>query len=143
MSGLNGKVAVVTGGAGGIGTVIMKGLAEEGATVVCLDIQNADIHCDVRSDESVRDALAEVVKKHGRIDIAVHAAGISRDAVAWKLSVDDWDLVQQINLRGAFLLIRHAVPAMRDYRYRVLLDSCRDELAYDGRVGGHLSPPHK
>lgn len=121
MKGLAGKVAVVTGGAGGIGTVIMRGLAEEGATVVCLDIQNADIHCDVRSDDSVRDAVAEVVKKHGRIDIAVHAAGISRDAVAWKLSVDDWDLVQQVNLRGAFLLIRHAVAAMRDKGGRIVL----------------------
>ena len=121
MKDLAGKVAVVTGGAGGIGTVIMQGLAEAGATVVCLDIQNADIHCDVRSDDSVRDAIAEVVKQHRRIDIVVHAAGISRDAVVWKLSVDDWDLVQQINLRGAFLLIRHAVPAMRENGGRIVL----------------------
>lgn len=121
MKDLAGKVAVVTGGAGGIGTVIMQSLAEEGATVVCLDIQNADIHCDVRSDDSVRDAIAEVVKQHRRIDIVVHAAGISRDAVVWKLSVDDWDLVQQINLRGAFLLIRHAVPAMRENGGRIVL----------------------
>lgn len=121
MSDLAGKVAVVTGGAGGIGTVIMQGLADEGATVVCLDIQNADIPCDVRSDDSVREAMAEVVKRHGRIDIAVHAAGISRDAVVWKLSVDDWDLVQQVNLRGAFLLIRHAVPAMRENGGRIVL----------------------
>ena len=75
----------------------------------------------MRSDDSVRDAIAAVVKKHGRIDIAVHAAGISRDAVAWKLSVDDWDLVQQINLRGAFLLIRHTVPAMRENGGRIVL----------------------
>ena len=121
MNDLAGKVAVVTGGAGGIGTVIMQGLVEAGATVVCLDIQNADIHCDVRSDDSVRDAIAAVVKKHGRIDIAVHAAGISRDAVAWKLSVDDWDLVHQVNLRGAFLLIRHAVPSMREHGGRIVL----------------------
>jgi 3-oxoacyl-[acyl-carrier protein] reductase len=121
MKDLAGKVAVVTGGAGGIGTVIMQGLAEAGATVVCLDIQNADIHCDVRSDDSVRDAIAEVLKQHRRIDIVVHAAGISRDAVVWKLSVDDWDLVQQINLRGAFLLIRHAVPAMRENGGRIVL----------------------
>jgi 3-oxoacyl-[acyl-carrier protein] reductase len=121
MKDLAGKVAVVTGGAGGIGTVIMQSLAEEGATVVCLDIQNADIHCDVRSDDSVRDAIAEVLKQHRRIDIVVHAAGISRDAVVWKLSVDDWDLVQQINLRGAFLLIRHAVPAMRENGGRIVL----------------------
>ena len=43
----------------------------------------------------------------------MHAAGIARDGVVWKLSVDDWDAVQQVNLRGAFLLMRHAIPAMR------------------------------
>jgi len=121
MSDLAGKVAVVTGGAGGIGTVIMQSLAVAGATPVCLGIRNEDIYCDVRDDESVRDAIARVVKTHGRIDIAVHAAGISRDAVAWKLAVDDWDLVQQVNLRGAFLLIRHAIPAMRDNGGRIVL----------------------
>ncbi len=121
MSDLAGKVAVVTGGDGGIGTVIMQSLAVAGATAVCLDIRNEDIYCDVRNDESVRDAIAQVVKTHGRIDIAVHAAGISRDAVAWKLAVDDWDLVQQVNLRGAFLLIRHAIPSMRDKGGRIVL----------------------
>jgi 3-oxoacyl-[acyl-carrier protein] reductase len=51
--------------------------------------------------------------QHSGIDIAVHAAGVSRDAVVWKLSVEDWDLVQCVNLRGAFLLVRHVLPVMR------------------------------
>ena len=49
--------------------------------------------------------------EHERVDIAIHAAGVSRDAVVWKLSVDDWDKVQAVNLRGAFLLIRHVLPS--------------------------------
>lgn len=119
MSGdLVGRVAVVTGGAGGIGTVILRGLAEAGASVVSLDVVESptfqSIPCDVRDDRSVRDAIVKVVDTHQRIDIAVHAAGISRDSVIWKLSVDDWDRVQQVNLRGAFLLMRHAIPAMRN-----------------------------
>jgi len=106
-------VAVVTGGSGGIGRVIVSALRETGATVVNLDLQAADVACDVREDASVARAIARVLELHGRLDIVVHAAGIARDAVVWKLAVEDWDLVQQVNLRGAFLLLRHAVPAMR------------------------------
>ncbi len=107
-------VAVVTGGSGGIGRVIVSALRETGATVVNLDLQSADVACDVREDASVARAIARVLELHGRIDIVVHAAGIARDAVVWKLAVEDWDLVQQVNLRGAFLLLRHTIPAMRN-----------------------------
>lgn len=110
---LAGKVAVVTGGSGGIGRVIVQSLRDAGATALSLDVVNADVDCDLRDDASVARAIADVEDKYERVDIAVHAAGIARDAVVWKLSLDDWDAVQQVNLRGAFLLIRHAVPAMR------------------------------
>jgi 3-oxoacyl-[acyl-carrier protein] reductase len=119
---LAGKVAVVTGGAGGIGIVIMRSLAEAGARVVCLDLTRPEssgdqfdfVECDVREDASIARAVARVIAEYERIDIAVHAAGISRDAVVWKLTVDDWDLVQQVNLRGAFLLMRNVIPVMRN-----------------------------
>jgi 3-oxoacyl-[acyl-carrier protein] reductase len=120
MKDLAGRVAVVTGGEGGIGSVIMKSLADAGAAAISLDL-NSPLRCDVRDDDSVRDAIAKVVEEHERIDIAVHAAGISRDAVAWKLSVDDWDAVQEVNLRGAFYLIRHVVPVMREHGGRIVL----------------------
>ncbi len=110
---LAGKVAVVTGGSGGIGRVLVQALRDAGATALSLDVVDADVECDVRDDASVLRAVAEVEEKYERVDIAVHAAGIARDGVVWKLSVDDWDAVQQVNLRGAFLLIRHALPAMR------------------------------
>ena len=111
-------VAVVTGGSGGIGLAIMAALAETGATVVSLDLappsSGSWLACDVRDDASVARAVGNVVSTHGRIDIAVHAAGIARDAVVWKLAADDWDLVQEVNLRGAFYLLRHVIPVMRD-----------------------------
>lgn len=118
MSELAGRVAVVTGGGGGIGTAIIEALRDAGATAVSLDIRpetpaNGQTYCDVRDDDSVRKAIHGVFATHGRIDIAVHAAGVSRDAVAWKLPVDDWDLVHEVNLRGAFLLLHHVIPAMR------------------------------
>jgi len=106
-------VAVVTGGSGGIGGAIVAALRESGATVVNLDVTSADVECDVRDDASVARAIARVLEMHGSIDIAVHAAGIARDAVVWKLAVEEWDAVQNVNLRGAFLLLRNVIPAMR------------------------------
>ena len=118
MNPLAGRVAVVTGGSGGIGRVIMQSLCEAGAKVICLDITKPSgdfefVECDVRHDESVARAIAAIDEQHERIDIAVHSAGIARDAVVWKLPVEEWDVVQEVNLRGAFLLIRHAFPVMR------------------------------
>jgi 3-oxoacyl-[acyl-carrier protein] reductase len=116
---IRGKVAVVTGGSGAIGSAIARALLAAGAKTVALDVVASPspdlpwIQCDVRDDASVAGAVAEVVRQYGGIDIAVHAAGVSRDAVVWKLSVEDWDFVQMVNLRGAFLLIRHALPLMR------------------------------
>jgi len=115
---LKDKVAIVTGGSGAIGSAICACLQDAGATVFSLDVQNPSdqsnfIACDIREENSVRDAIAQVQSRHGRIDIAVHAAGVSRNAVVWKQSVDDWDLIQDVNLRGAFLLMHHAVPLMR------------------------------
>ena len=74
------------------------------------------VKCDVADENSVAGAVQEVLRRHGRIDIAVHAAGISRDAVVWKLTAGEWDQVQNVNLRGAFLLIRNVVPVMREKR---------------------------
>jgi 3-oxoacyl-[acyl-carrier protein] reductase len=117
VSDLAGRVAIVTGGSGGIGRAILGTLTAAGATVVNLDVNldvtEGDVFCDVRDDHSVARAVAQVLDTHGHIDIAVHAAGVSRDGVVWKLSVDDWDLVHTVNLRGAFLLLRNVIPAMR------------------------------
>ena len=116
---LEGQVAVVTGGSGALGSAIMQTLSEAGARAFSLDVtEPADsvqswVHCDVRDDASVVAAVQKVVTEHGRLDILIHAAGISRDAVLWKLSPEDWDVVQQVNLRGAFLLMRHGIPWLR------------------------------
>lgn len=116
---LSGKVAVVTGGSGAIGSAILCALEQAGATAISLDLAEPKqarqqwVECDVREEDSVAMAIEAVHRQHGRLDIAVHGAGISRDAVVWKLSAEDWDLVQAVNLRGAFLLLRHAIPHMR------------------------------
>jgi 3-oxoacyl-[acyl-carrier protein] reductase len=116
---LENKIAVVTGGSGAIGSAIMAGLEQQGACAVSLDVARPAAGaapfqaCDVRDDASVASAIAEVQRTYGRLDLVVHAAGVSREAVLWKLAVEDWDFVQSVNLRGAFLLLRHAIPVMR------------------------------
>ncbi len=116
---LDGRVAVVTGGSGGIGQAILRLLQEAGVKAVSLDlvapveISSPWLGCDVREEGSVASAVQEVEHQHGRLDIVVHAAGVTRDAVVWKLTAEDWDLVQAVNLRGAFLLLRHTIPALR------------------------------
>lgn len=116
---LSGQVAVVTGGSGGIGTAIVEALHNAGARAVSLDICPPQdkatpwIQCDVRNDASVASAVAQVAREHQRIDLVVHSAGVTREGVVWKLTVEDWDLIQSINLRGAFLLLRHTIPVMR------------------------------
>ncbi len=116
---LSGKIAAVSGGSGAIGGAILCALGEQGAKAICLDVAAPPdaatlfLKCDVRDDASVVSAIADIERTHGRLDVLVHAAGVSRDAVVWKLTPDDWDLIHGVNLRGAFLLVRHALPVMR------------------------------
>jgi len=119
--------AVVVGAKGGIGRVIVEHLRDAvlgprssvlGPEVLACkpadsttEVEELDVDtCDLRDDASVAAALQRV----GGFDVLVHAAGVSRDAVVWKLSVEDWDLVHDVNLRGAFLLMRHAIPILRE-----------------------------
>jgi 3-oxoacyl-[acyl-carrier protein] reductase len=116
---LQGKVALVTGGCGGIGDAIVHALERRGATCVSLDLVAPSragvnwLQADVTSELSVQSAIDTLAEEHGRIDMVVHAAGISRDAVIWKLSPEAWDQVHAVNLRGAFLLLHHVIPVMR------------------------------
>ena len=115
---LDGTVAVVVGGAGGLGSAICTRLLANGGRIFSLDLAAAgqgvaSVECDVREPESVAGAMATVEEAAGRIDSLVYCAGLTRDAVTWKLAVEDWDLVQSVNLRGAFLAMKAAIPVMR------------------------------
>jgi 3-oxoacyl-[acyl-carrier protein] reductase len=115
---LAGKVAIVSGGSGAIGRAILGAFGKAGARAVSLDLSDpGDKHpwvkCDIREESSVVAAIETVYKSEGRLDFVVHAAGISRDSVIWKMSAEDWDSVHSVNLRGAFLLLRHSIPMLR------------------------------
>ncbi|HSC29744.1 MAG TPA: SDR family NAD(P)-dependent oxidoreductase, partial [Vicinamibacterales bacterium] len=115
---LAGSVAVVTGGSGGIGRAIIARLGGAGAKACCLDLVRPSdgswwVETNVSDERSLASALDDVNTREGRLDILVHAAGISFDAVVWKTPAAEWDRVQAVNLRGAFLMLSHGIPLLR------------------------------
>lgn len=103
-----GRVAVVTGGASGIGAGCAKRLRDDGAEVVTWDIDgDCDVRCDVRNEQSVKDALAQTIAKHGTPTLLVASAGIGGQFEEFhKVTTAGWDNVFAINMRGVFLTMR-------------------------------------
>ncbi|MHB8050534.1 MAG: SDR family oxidoreductase [Coriobacteriia bacterium] len=115
---LTGKVAVVTGGASGIGKAIAEAYHEKGATVVLVDLKVeaakaeaaaigdgvAAYGCDVSDPASVDAVVTEIVEAFGRIDILVNSAGIVALAPAEELGIDAWDMTIKVNLSGTFFM---------------------------------------
>ncbi|SHI01036.1 SDR family NAD(P)-dependent oxidoreductase [Marivita hallyeonensis] len=125
---LNGRVAVVTGGAQGLGLAIGERFMASGATVVCWDVDDALLDAlpaalhsqrvDVSDVASIEAATADVLKAHGKIDILVNNAGITGpNAKTWDYAPEDWSRVMRINLDGPFLTARAIVPQMIAQNY--------------------------
>jgi 3-oxoacyl-[acyl-carrier protein] reductase len=126
MGRFDGRVAVITGAARGIGFGTATRFAEEGASVAILDLDEASaaeaaaklplvdgakavgIGADVSDAESANAAVDRVVAELGGIHILVNNAGVTRDNLLFKMTDDDWDLVMNVHLRGAFLMTRAA-----------------------------------
>ncbi|MBK5288225.1 MAG: SDR family oxidoreductase [Acidimicrobiia bacterium] len=112
MGRMDGKVAVVTGAASGIGAATTDRFREEGAIVIGWDLDGAEVDLDVRDEDAVRGAFADVVAAHGRLDAVVHAAGVAGGGPAHLVPVEEWDRVISINLTGTFVVGKHAVAVM-------------------------------
>jgi NAD(P)-dependent dehydrogenase (short-subunit alcohol dehydrogenase family) len=126
---LEGKVAIITGGASGIGLGTARKLAVFGAAVSILDINDSDgksaedeiikaggkahyFHCDVRIPEECKNAVDETFQLFGRIDILFNNAGIAIRKSALDLEPEEWDLALDVSLKGQYLITKYAVPYM-------------------------------
>jgi NAD(P)-dependent dehydrogenase (short-subunit alcohol dehydrogenase family) len=128
---VSGKVALVTGGASGIGRGAAEKLAAEGAIVVLTDIQDhlggevaagiqkaggqaSYIRHDVTNEEAWIDVVAQVKARHGRLDILVNNAGIGIGGSVFDMTLADWRRQNAVNLDGVFLGVKHSIPLMRE-----------------------------
>lgn len=126
MARFDGKVAFVTGSAGGIGLAVASALALEGACVEAVDIKRPKPgefegalnfrQCDITDDHDVRDVVEQVGRQHGRLDIVVNCAGICLFERDGSISVSNDDVLNRtldVNLRGVIRVIRAAIPLLK------------------------------
>jgi 3-oxoacyl-[acyl-carrier protein] reductase len=134
MRGFEGRVSIVTGASQGIGEVIARDLAGEGAVIVLVDVQmdkleavarsigegggRAEAHeVDVADTAAVERAVAAVAAAHGRIDHLINNAGITRDGLLMRMKEEDWDAVLRVNLKGTFNFSKAVLRTMIAARY--------------------------
>jgi NAD(P)-dependent dehydrogenase (short-subunit alcohol dehydrogenase family) len=122
---LDGKVAVITGAGSGMAKASVKIFVREGAKVVAADVSGAEedtaaevgadvlpVHCDVRSEDDVAAMFAAARSEFGRVDAVLNVAGIGRGALVADVTMEDYDLVLDVDLRGVLLGTKHGVRAI-------------------------------
>jgi 3-oxoacyl-[acyl-carrier protein] reductase len=131
---VEGKVAIITGAAMGLGREFALELAAGGAKIVVADLEEEKgsafvkelaeaghdafyVKVNVLKEESVKDMVQAVVDHYGRADILVNSAGVTQGKPMEEISVDDWDFVLNVNLRGPFLTTKYLLPVMKQQKY--------------------------
>lgn len=157
------KVVLVTGAASGIGRATVERLAEEGATLACLDVQAEAVEavaaaardagvearawvCDVAEESAVDRVVGEVVGAFGRLDVLCNIAGIMRTGHSHEVPREQWDLVLGVNLTGTFLVTRACLPHLLQSRGNIVMAASTSSLsghpymlAYAASKGGILA----
>lgn len=159
---LDGMVAIITGAGGGIGAASATLFAQQGAAVVLVDIRleaaekvaasvreaggrALALAADVGDEADVRGVVDRTLAEFGAVDVLLNNAGVAHQSTLVETTVEDWDRVMAVNLRGSFLLIKHAAPAMDGSGAIVNISSVaavmavREAGAYTASKGGVLS----
>ncbi len=141
MSTLAGRVALVTGAAGGIGRATATALAAAGARVAVADVTAPEggdlaLAVDVTKRDQVQAMVARTVEALGRLDILVNVAGVVSTGAAATLAEEEWDRVLGINLKGSFLCCQAVIPAMRAKGYGRIVNIG----SIIGKNGGNARP---
>jgi NAD(P)-dependent dehydrogenase (short-subunit alcohol dehydrogenase family) len=143
-----GRVALVTGAASGIGAACVRRLGSEGARIAGLDRAAAGaawseaappdaafFTADVRDESQVARAVADALARFGRIDVVVNAAGVAGGGPVHLVSSEDWDRVLDVNLKGTFLVSKHALVPMLERRSGAIVNIASIE-GLEGSEGG-------
>jgi NAD(P)-dependent dehydrogenase (short-subunit alcohol dehydrogenase family) len=152
---LAGRVCVITGAAGGIGSATASVFEREGAHVVGVDLREHEIGelsltADITSEEAVRDLYATTQERFGRIDVLFNNAGISPndDASVLDTTLEAWERVQSTNLRSVFLCCKHGIPHLLQSgggsvinvaSFVAVMGSATSQISYTASKGGVLA----
>jgi NAD(P)-dependent dehydrogenase (short-subunit alcohol dehydrogenase family) len=152
---LEGKIAVVTGAAGGIGAATVEVFQREGATVVGVDLLEGApgdlaLSVDVTEEFAVQQMYAQVAERYGRIDILFNNAGISPDddTSVLETTLEAWQRVQDVNLKSVFLCCKHGIPHLLDggggsvintASFVAVMGAATSQISYTASKGGVLS----
>ena len=150
MKKLDGQIVIVTGGARGIGEGICKIFCKEGATVFLWDIikegkKTADNilsnggsiffqKVDVTSQDSVDSAIGRIIENYGKVDVLINNAGVIRDRSILKMTREEWDKVQSVNVDSLFITTKAVLPHMKAANYGRII-SASSVNAFQGAFG--------
>ncbi len=152
---LEGKIAVVTGAAGGIGAATVEVFQREGATVVGVDLLDGSpgdlaLSVDVTEEFAVQQMYAQVAERYGRIDILFNNAGISPDddTSVLETTLEAWQRVQDVNLKSVFLCCKHGIPHLLEggggsvintASFVAVMGAATSQISYTASKGGVLA----